>query len=226
MFHAVVGREGDLHHHLGVRLGSDQLFLEAGDELARAQNQLSVGGRAAFERLTVDPAHEVDHDHVAVSRLDRLACASLIGAVLRGKLGHSLIDLSVAGRIDGTLQLQCGHIHRLELGDQFDRDLVGEVGLAREDLFHVRFELQVRLAGGPQLIVVQRLLGAFAEGLFDHLAHQRAAVDAAHVRRRHLAGAEALEVQLRGDLGDPGLKLVGQIFGGDRHTVGAAQAFA
>jgi hypothetical protein len=54
-------------------LAPDQLLLEAGDELARAQHQFHVGGRAALEGLAVHAADEVDHHLVAVLGLHGLA---------------------------------------------------------------------------------------------------------------------------------------------------------
>ena len=64
-----------------------------------------------------------------------------------------------------------------------------------------------------------------ADGLLDHLAHQRLAVEPAHVGRRHLAGPEALQVHLRRDLGDPRVELLAQVGGRHFHAVHAAEAF-
>jgi hypothetical protein len=218
--------EGHLHLDVAVGLGADQLVFEAGDELAGAQHQLGVGGRAAFEGHAVQLAEEVDDDHVAVLGLHGLAGPRLVGAVLLGEFGQGLVDFGVGRLVDRTGQRQGRGIHRLEVGHHVDGDLVGEVRLAVDHLLHVAFRLQVRVAGRAQLVVFQHLLGALVERLFDDLAHQRLAVQAAHVGGRHLAGAESLDVEGRRDLGDPRLQLVGQVLGRDRHAVDAAQAFA
>ena len=76
------------------------------------------------------------------------------------------------------------------------------------------------------MVVVQHLLAGFAQRLLHHLAHQRAPVDAPHVGGRHLAGAEALQVELRRDLGDARIQLLAQLLGRNRNAVDAAEAFA
>ncbi len=209
--HPVLLGEGHLQGDGGVGLGALQLFLEAGDELARAQHDLGVGGRAAFEFLAVDAADEIGHHHVAVLGLHGLAGAGLVGPVLRAEFGQSLVHLRVGRLIDGALQLELLDVDRLELRDQLDLQLIDEISLAREHLVDVGFQLQVRLARRAQLVFFQRLLGALRQGLLDHLVHQGAAVDAADMRRRHLARAEPLEVETRRDLCDLGLEPLGQV---------------
>jgi hypothetical protein len=86
--------------------------------------------------------------------------------------------------------------------------------------------LQVGLAGRTQLVVVQHLLGVFVQRLLDDFAHQGLAVEAANVGGRHLARAEALDVHLRRDFGDPGFETRGQFTRGHRHAINAAEAFA
>ena len=54
---------------LVVRLGADQLVLEAGDEPARAELERHALALAAVERLAVDLALEIDDDEVALLRL-------------------------------------------------------------------------------------------------------------------------------------------------------------
>ena len=56
---------------LVVRLGADQLVLEARDQAARAELDRHALALAALERLTVDLALEVDDDAVADRRLVR-----------------------------------------------------------------------------------------------------------------------------------------------------------
>ena len=61
----IVLGEVDLHVAAVAGLRADELFLEAGDQLARAQLDLHVGTGAAVERLSTDAAHEIHHDEVA-----------------------------------------------------------------------------------------------------------------------------------------------------------------
>ncbi len=203
----VVLGEGHLDGHFRVGLGADQLLFEAGYELARAQHQLGVGGCAAVEGDAIDGPDKVDHQHVAVLGLHRLALAGFIGAVLLGQVGQGFVDLGVARGIDGLFQLQRGRVHRGEVGHDLDGQLVVQVRQAGDDLLHIGLGLQVGLGGGAQVVVRQHLLAGFAEGLFDHLDHQRLAVQAAHMGQRHLARAKALDPHLRRELLDSRFEL-------------------
>jgi hypothetical protein len=164
--------------------------------------------------------------HVAVSGLGRLAGLGLIGAVLARQLAQGLVDLGLGRLINGTGQGQGGRVDRVELGHDFELDFVGQVLLASQHLVHVGLQLQVRLGRRAQLGVVDGLLGRFAEGLFDHLAHDRLAVHPAHMGGGDLARAEALELHLGRDLGDARLGAVAQLL--DRHgdAEHPAEAFA
>ena len=62
----VVGGEGDLDFAGLALLHADQLLFEAGDELARADGQVRMVGRAAIERLAVDLADERQAETVAI----------------------------------------------------------------------------------------------------------------------------------------------------------------
>ena len=61
----IIGREGRLDLALLTRLGAHQAFLEARDEIAAAEQDGRVLGRAAREGLAVDLADEVDDQTVA-----------------------------------------------------------------------------------------------------------------------------------------------------------------
>ena len=66
MRRAIVLGERHLDLFLVAGLGADKLVLEAGDELAGAQDELGVGVGAALEGLAVDLAGVVHGDLVAV----------------------------------------------------------------------------------------------------------------------------------------------------------------
>ena len=62
----IVVREGGDDVALLAGLGAGDALLEAGDEVALAEHDRRRLGRAAFERLAVDLADEVDGDAIAV----------------------------------------------------------------------------------------------------------------------------------------------------------------
>ena len=68
----IVGRERHFHIALLAGLGADQLILEAGNELARAQREIEILALAAVEFHAVDAADEIDHDDVVLLRRLRL----------------------------------------------------------------------------------------------------------------------------------------------------------
>jgi hypothetical protein len=145
---------------------------------------------------------------------------------LLGQVGQGLVDFGVRDLVDRLGQLDRRGVDRLEVRHHFHGQFEGQVLAAGEHLVHVGRGLQVRLAGGAQLVVVQHLLGAFVQRRLDDFAHQGLAIEAANVGRRHLARAEALDVHLGRDLGDPGFEARGEFTRGHRHAINAAEAFA
>ena len=57
----IFGGEGHLDIALLAGLGADQLVLEAGNELARAQGQIEILALAAIEFHAIDAADKIDH---------------------------------------------------------------------------------------------------------------------------------------------------------------------
>ena len=115
----IVLREVDVDGLFLARLRAEQLFLEAGDELARAQPQDEPLGGAALEGLAVDAADEVDRDLVAVFRLGPL----LRGAempVLLAEAPDRFVDFLVLRPDDHALELQRGEVDRLDLRHQLE----------------------------------------------------------------------------------------------------------
>ena len=97
--------------------------------------------------------------------------------------------------------------------------------LAGQDLVHVRGQLHLGRRGRTQLGVVQGLLAGGVQRLIDDLAHQVAAESLLDVRRRDLAGAEALELHLRRDFLQLRVQLLVQLRDGNGHRDHAAEAF-
>jgi len=75
----ILGRESNRDHLLVAYLETDQLLFEAGNEPVRADHQLGILVRAAFERLAVDLAEVIDRHLVAIGGLAGLGleCAAV-----------------------------------------------------------------------------------------------------------------------------------------------------
>ena len=103
-------------------LGADQLVLEARDQLARAELDRHVLARAAFERLAVDLAVEVDDDEVA----GRRPCALL--GVVRSSCCDSasclscVVDRAFVGLDRQPLELEAVDLRRRHFGQRLEAD--------------------------------------------------------------------------------------------------------
>ncbi len=92
---AVILGKGHLDLYVVAGLGADQLILEAGEELVRAQFEVMALGGAALESLAVDRTGEVDYHHVAV--LGPAILGDRLGAlVVLGKPANGLVEFLVA----------------------------------------------------------------------------------------------------------------------------------
>lgn len=201
-----------------------QLLFKAGDEAVRPDHQIGVFGRATLEGLAVDLADEIDGQLVAVGSLDRLAGLVLVGFGLRGQFLEGLFDVGVGRFIDRAFQLERLGVDRREVGHDLERHFIGEVGTAGDDLVHVAGQLHLGRSGRAQLGVFQGLLAGLIQGGVDDLAHEVPAIGLAHVRGRHLARTEALELHLGGDFLDAGIQLFVQLSGGNDNLDHAAEA--
>ncbi len=165
-----------------------------------------------------------DHQHVAILGLHALAGARGVGSVLLGQFGHGRIDLGVCGRVDRLLKIDLRRIDRFEFRHHLDGHVEGQVFLTGQHLFHVGRRRQVGLGGRAQVVVRQHLLAGFVQGLLDHFAHKRLAIQATNMGRRHLARTESLQLQLWRDLLDPCVKLLAQVRGGDGDAIEPAES--
>ena len=204
--HVLLGK-GDRDTALLPGLGADQLVLEALDETIAAEFEMVVLARHARQRLAVDRALEIDHQHVALFRRAR-------GLERRGlPLGarqalEGLVDLRF-GHIDlGPLQLDLGEVAHLDIRQQLDRDLVLEILALLEG-----GDLDLRLHGRAQAALGERLGRAVAHRLLDDLAHDRLAEALLQDRHRHFARAEAREPHFLADLFEARLQLFAEVLG-------------
>ena len=123
----------EVHLQRAGLAGADaiELLLEARNELAGADHDLDAFAGAAVEQFAVDAALEVDGHAIAVLGLGAFGLRG-IGTVLVGDTLDRLVDLGV-----GDLDHRLLHREGLEIGEldrrhHFDRDRVGQIGLAGE----------------------------------------------------------------------------------------------
>ena len=84
-------------------------------------------------------------------------------------------------------------------GHDLDRDGVGEIGFAGEDVldrFFLRRHGDLGLGRQPEAALGEDLRIGVADGLVDGLRHHRAAIDLLEMADRHLARTEAVEADL------------------------------
>ncbi len=216
--------EGHAHVAAFAGLGAGELLLEAGDELARAQRELEVVGLAALEFLAVDTADEID-DH-GVAALGGFAFAARrVGARAFGEAVQPIGHFIVGNIGDQLLDLQRGRIDQVEFRHEVDLDREFEVGLAADHLLQLAGQFDTRREGGLERIVADRLLARLGDRGFHDLAHHRLAEALLEEGDRRLAGAEALELHARLDLGDLAGELLVEVALRDDDLVFAAQAF-
>ena len=199
----IVVRELDLDEALLAGLGPFEAFDEARNELALADHELDVLALAAFELHAIDTADKIDRQPIT------LAGRSLgLRLVLDGAL-HQIGDRLVHGLVgnvgDFPLELQGGEIGHRDAGKNLELHGEGEIALPREhllDLFLVLGEIDVGLVRRPLVAILHGLAARLLHRLLHDLGHHRTAIQLLDVRNRHLALAEALELDLVLDLVD------------------------
>ena len=215
----IVLREVDLDGLPVAGFHAEELFLEARDELARAQPQHEVLGGAALEGLAVDAADEVDRDLVAVLRFGAVVRRAEM-PVLLGQAADRLVDLVVLRPDDHAFELERGEVDRLDLGHELEVERVFEVRAV--------LELEVadlRLHRRADPLVLDRARGGVLDRRLEDLALDRVAEAGAQHGERHLAGAEAGHPHLAADLVEPRHQLAFDVGGGDADPVLALEPF-
>ena len=215
----VVLGEVDVDGLFLARFRAEELFLEARDELARAQPQDEPLGGAALEGLAVDAADEVDRDLVAVLRLGPFLGGAEM-PVLLAQAADRLVDLLVLGPDDHALELQRGEVDRLDFWHQ----------LEVERVFEIRAVLELEVADlglhrRADPLVLDRVGGRVLDRRLQDLALDRVAEAGAQHGERHLAGAEAGHPDLLADLVQPRHQLALYVGGGDADPVFALEPF-
>ena len=154
-------------------------------------------------------ALEVDGDAIAVLGLGALGLGR-IGAVLVGDALDGLVDLGVGHLDHRLLDREALEIGELDRRHHLDRDRVGQVGLAGEqllDLVLLGRHGDLRLGREAETAIGEDLRVGVADGLVDGLGHDRAAIDLLQMAHRHLAGTEAVELHLVLEVDQLGVRL-------------------
>ena len=185
------------------------MLLETRNELPGANHHRDALAGAAVEQFAVDATLEADGDAIAGFGLGALGLRR-VGPVLVGDALDGLIDLGI-GDFDHRLL----HRERLEIGElnrrhHLDRNRIGQVGLAGEQLLDLVLfgrHGDLRLGRETKTAVGEDLRVGVADGLVDGLGHDRAAVHLLQMAYRHLAGAEAVELHLILEVDQLGVRL-------------------
>ena len=220
----IVRRESHIDIARLAHFGADELVLEAGNELPRAEHEVEVLRLAARKLLSVDAADEIHRHRVALLRGFAFRTRG-IGARLFGQAHHPVVHIGVGDVGHQALDLELRDVGQIEIGHQIDQHTEFEIGLALDHLLHIADRLDARREGRLERIVGNRLLAAFVDGGLDDLAHHRLAIGLLEERNGGLARPEALEAQTRPDLLDLAGQTLFQIGGPDHDCVFATQAF-
>src|SRR5262249_26532258 len=164
-----------------------------------------VAAGAALERRAADLAGEVDDHAVALLDLRTLPFRG-IWPVLLGDPVERLADLRLGDLGDQALELDTLEVGKLDLGQDLERQRIGEIRLAADDLLDLGRlvgDRDLRLHGGLEAVVAHDLGVELADDGLDRLGHHRLAVDFLQVPDRNLARAEAAQLDLVLDLAQP-----------------------
>ena len=186
-----------------ARGDAEELLLEAGNESVRPKHDLNVAAHAALERFALDRADEIDRHAVMVLGLRALGLVRVLSTLLGEPVERSVYVrvLDVGGE---TLKRNLGEIADFEDRQHFERDLEIEIAARLErrvDRRLVRGQLDLRLAGEAQMVVVDDLLIRVGDRLLDNVGHDRLAVDLAQMFDRHLSGTEAVDADFPLEVG-------------------------
>ena len=126
--------------------------------------------------------------------------------VLLGDALQRLIDFGIGDLADETFELDGLEVRKRDRRHDLELDRVGEVGLAGDDALDgalLRGQRYLGLGRELEAAVGDDLVVGLADRRFDHLRHRGFAVDAPEMRDRHLAGAEAAELDAAFEIVEP-----------------------
>ena len=218
---------GEGHDDLALvaGLGAFELVLEAGDEGSRAQHQIDALGASALESLAADAADEVDLQPVALLRRGALLARG-VGAAAFGQVLELLFNVRFRNLGDQALQFDVLERADLEVRQDLEGELERQVAGRLQHLFHLGLifrEIELGLAGEPQVVVAENLVLGVVDRLLDDVAHDRLAIEALEMADRDLAGTEAVDAHLVLQLGELGVEFLGEFGRRKDHLIFALQ---
>ena len=138
-----------------------------------------------------------------------------------------MLDLGVGHLGDEPFDFNVLETANLDLRQHFEGDGKGEIGFCFErllDFLRILGEIDLRLQGKPQLIVLDNLAIGLVDGLLDNFRHDRAAVETLEMRNRNLARTEARNARLGLDFGELAFDSLGKLGRGKHHLEFALEA--
>ena len=216
---AVIG--GERHRNLlGITsLGARELLFETRDEAPCTDLERLTLGTAAIERGSIELAHEIDDQLVAVAGL--VALLGVREAFLSGgDLGHSLGHFGVADRDHQLFELEPVERRRLDLRQDFERNvefgiLAFLVPVAQRD---------IGLHRGTQRLFAHQAVHRLADRSVQRFLVERRAVHLLEQVGGDFARAETGHLHRWRHLGDFAVDPRGNVLGRDRDGVAALQA--
>src|SRR5579883_2569353 len=199
----VIRWKGDAHEAFFAGARAQQLLLEAGQQLARPELDPPILAARPGNLAILDPALDIGDDDVAAlgRAIDGFALALLLG-----KTRERPVDL-LFGDFDGEpLDVEIREIRLRDVGQQFDRQRVFEIGALAE-----RYDVELGRQGRTQIVLADRRAGGGLDRALQHLAENRCAVALAQDAHRHLARAEPRNADLAADLFQPFGELSGKL---------------
>ena len=220
MLGLIIRREGHGDDTLVASLGAGQLLFKTGDKTPSADFQRRIFCLAAFKRLAIELAQEVDDQ--LITRLGGLTLRRVFKTLgRRCDTQHRLINRFIGHRHDQLFKLQTGEVRRGDRRQHFQCHRQRGV----LTLLIAFAERDVRLGCRAQLLVSDNLVQSLANGARERLLVQLRPVHLLEQIRRHLARAEARQTHRRRHPHDFAFDLGGNNRSRDRHRIGALQTF-
>ena len=220
--------EGRVNCPLFADGGAEELLLETRNEGVRTEHHLDVAAGAALERFALDRPVEIDGHAVMILRLRALGLV-LVGAPLLGDPVERGVDVGVLDVGSETLDRNLGEIADFEHRQNFEGDLEIEVAARLERRVDHRLvgrQLDLRLAGEAQVIVVDDLLVGVGDSLLDDVGHDRLPIDLAQMFDRHFPGTEAVDADLPLEVGQLSVQLLREVARRQRNVILALEPLA
>jgi len=154
------------------------LRFEAREEAAGTEDDVNIFSRTALEGLAADFSGEIQRGLVAVFG-DSLSFLCRINPILLRERRQDLVDVGAGDLGNEPFDLDVIETADLDLRQHFERDGKGEIGLRFEnllDFLSLRRNIDLRIDGKAQLILLDNLAIGLVDGILDNLGHDRATI--------------------------------------------------